>query len=67
MASAVVVGVMVARGFDISLGDIAVTPGAGDAFIEGWRAAYLLVTAFSIAGLILAFLTRPKARARESW
>lgn len=67
VASAVVVGVMVARGFDISLGDIAVTPGAGDAFIEGWRAAYLLVTAFSIAGLILAFLTRPRARASESW
>ena len=59
VASGVVVAVMAANGFDIPLSEIADTRGAGDAFIDGWRAAYLLVTAYSVLGLILAFLTKP--------
>jgi MFS family permease len=60
IASAIVVGVMVSRGFDIALDEIADTPGAGDAFIDGWRAAYVLVTAFSAMGLLLAIFTKPR-------
>lgn len=62
VASAVVVGVMVSRGFDIALDEIAEVPGAGDAFVDGWRLAYILVTGFSALGLLLAFLTRPDRR-----
>jgi MFS family permease len=60
IASTVVVGVMVSRGFDIQLDEIAETPGAGDAFADGWRAAYVLVTAFSAVGLLLAFFSKSR-------
>ncbi len=59
VASGVVVAVMAANGFDVPLSEIADTAGAGGAFIDGWRAAYLLVTAYSVLGLILAFRTKP--------
>jgi MFS family permease len=59
IASAVVVAVMVSGGFDIPLSEIATTEGASTAFIDGWRAAFLLVTGFSTLGLILAFMTKP--------
>ena len=54
----IVVGVMVSRGFDIQLDEIASTPGAGDAFVDGWRTAYIVVTGFSAIGLLMAFLTK---------
>jgi len=60
IASGVVVAVMAANGFDIPLSRIAGTPGAGAAFIDGWRAAYLLVTAYSAIGLALAIRTKPQ-------
>jgi Na+/melibiose symporter-like transporter len=60
VASAVVVGVMVSQGFDIALDEISGTAGAGDAFVDGWRAAYILVTVFSAMGLLLALLTRSR-------
>jgi MFS family permease len=66
MASAIVVGVMVSSGFpDIALDKIADTPGAGDAFVQGWRAAYVLVTIFSALGLLLAFFTKPRRETAE--
>lgn len=65
VASAVVVGVMVGRGFDIALDEIADVPGAGDAFIDGWRLAYFLVTGFSAVGLLLALLTNPKRQSPD--
>ncbi len=65
VASAIVVGVMVSRGFDIALDEIADIPGAGDAFVDGWRMAYIFVTGFSALGLLLALLTRPERAARK--
>jgi len=58
VASAVVVGVMVSRGFDIPLSEIAETPGAGAAFTAGWRTAYMVATAAVSLALVLALLTR---------
>jgi len=58
IASAIVVAVMVSSGFDIPLSDIAIVDGASEAFIEGWRAAFILVTGFSVFGLVLAWLTK---------
>ncbi len=59
IASAVVVGVMVADGFDIPLSDITGNKAASDSFMNGWRFAYILVTVFSLMGLALAILTKP--------
>ena len=50
---------MAAGGFDIPLSEIADSPGAASSFIDGWRWAYALAAAFSIAALALAFRTRP--------
>ncbi len=65
VAAAVVVGVMTSRGFDIPLSEIESTEGAGSAFLDGWRIAYLLVTGFTAFGLLLAIFTRPKKTQAE--
>lgn len=54
LAAAVVAGVMISNGFDTPLGELAETPGAGQAFNDGWRVAYLLSAAVSAALLLLA-------------
>ena len=59
LASAIVVGVMASRGFDIPLSDIASTPGAAAAFLDGWRIAYVVFVAMAVVALVLALLTRP--------
>lgn len=61
IASAVVVGVMAADGFDIPLSDITGNRAASDSFMNGWRLAYILVTVFSLLGLLLSVLTKPKS------
>ena len=54
LAASVVAGVMAANGFDIPLGQIADTPGAGQAFNDGWRVAYLVAASISAALIMLA-------------
>lgn len=52
LATALVVGVMASRGFDIPLNEITDTPGAGAAFVAGWRAAFAataVTTALALA------------------
>ena len=66
LASAIVVGVMVSRGFDIPLSDVGDDPGAGSAFTDGWQAAYFVVTALSLVGLGLAMLTKPRSSTLRS-
>ncbi len=60
IASAVVVGVMAADGFDIPLSEITGNAAASGSFLDGWKLAYILVTIFSLMGLILAIFTKPK-------
>ncbi len=60
IASGVVVAVMATNGFDIPLSDIANSAAASDAFVEGWRAAYILVVIFSLIALALAAMTKPE-------
>ncbi len=60
VASAVVVGVMVSDGFDIPLSKITGNEGASDSFMNGWKFAYMLVTVFSLMGLVLAIFTKTK-------
>jgi DHA2 family lincomycin resistance protein-like MFS transporter len=59
VASAIVVGVMAARGFDVPLSKIASTPGAAAAFLDGCRISYVVVTVLSLVALGLALVTRP--------
>ncbi len=65
IASAVVVAIMASHGFEIPLSKIAGTPGASSAFLAGWRATYLMVTAYSVAGLALAAVTKVPSESRE--
>jgi EmrB/QacA subfamily drug resistance transporter len=65
VASAVVVAIMAAHGFEIPLSKIAGTPGASDAFLAGWRASYLMVTGYAALGLVLAMITRAPDEARD--
>ena len=60
MRVCVVVAVMASQGFDVPLSKLADTPGAGAAFMDGWRVAYLLATAYVGMALALTLLTRPK-------
>ncbi|MDP6666263.1 MAG: MFS transporter [Dehalococcoidia bacterium] len=60
IGSAIVVGVMASEGFDIPLSEIGGDPAAGKSFVNGWRMAYIFVTAFSLVGLFLSIITRPK-------
>ena len=59
IAAAVIVAVMASRGLDIPLSEIATTPGASAAFVDGWRAAFIIVTGFSIVGLLFAIIAKP--------
>lgn len=59
VASAIVVGIMTADGFDVPLNEIDITPGAGESFLNGWKIAYFAVVGFSLVGASLAFFTRP--------
>lgn len=62
VAAGIVATVMASRQFDIPLGDIATTPGAAGAFIEGWRTAYLAIAGLTV--LLLGFAVRLPGRPR---
>lgn len=57
-ATAVIVGVMVSRGFDIALSDIDETPGAAQAFLDGWQFTYLFVVGLVVAALAVTLRGR---------
>jgi MFS family permease len=60
ITTAVVVGVMVSRGFDIPLSDVSGNSGATLAFIAGWRIAFSIVVVFALAALILSIAGRQR-------
>lgn len=66
ISTAIVVGVMVARDFDIPLSDVADDPSATDAFMAGWRGAFLSVAAIAVGSLVLSFIARKAALGVES-
>lgn len=51
VAATTVVAVMAHQGFDIPLGELGDTPGAGLAFVDGWQVAFLVAAAFAAATL----------------
>jgi EmrB/QacA subfamily drug resistance transporter len=62
ITSAIVAAVMVSHGFDVALSDIADTPGAGDAFLEGWRTVFLVLMAIGGLGLVLSLVPMMRSR-----
>ena len=63
-ATAIVAGVMASQGFDIPLGDVVDTTGAGAAFVDGWRLTYLIGASVSVVALLIA--TRTSGTSRRS-
>ena len=60
IATAIIAGIMVASGFDIPLGELDQNPGAGDAYLQGWRWAYYAATGVVALALISSIFTSPK-------
>ncbi len=57
--TAIIAGIMIARGFDIPLGDLGDVPEAGTAFLAGWEYAYIVATGFVAIALLTSYLTKP--------
>ena len=60
ITTAIVVGVMVSRGFDIPLSDVSGSSGATEAFMAGWRIGFLLVVVFALMAVALSIAARPR-------
>ena len=60
LVTALVVGVMVGRDFDIPLSEVSDSSGASSAFIAGWRIAFSLVVVFALTAMVLAIAARPR-------
>ena len=61
ITTAIIAGVMAARGVEIELSELADNAGgpAGEAFIDGWRIAFFVLAVFTIAAFGAALMTRP--------
>ena len=59
VTAGIVVAVMTAQGFDIPLSAVRTDPSVGDAFLEGWRAAFTVVAVLCALGAALAAFARP--------
>lgn len=60
IVTAMIAGIMATRGFDIPLAELGNTPGAGNAYLEGWRFAYYAGIGFVLIALITSYLTTDK-------
>ncbi len=63
--TAIIAGIMIARGFNVPLAEIEDNPDAGFAFLDGWKYAYFAATAIVGLALVTAFLTNPKKSETE--
>lgn len=67
LASAVVVGVMAARGFDIPLGEISQSADAGAAFLGGWQWTFRISAVLAVVGLgMTLFAPDPRGQRRPA-
>lgn len=64
---AIVTGVMVSRGVEVELSELAdaADPAVGEAFIDGWFIAFVVIVGASLAALIAAIFTRVGTPAEE--
>lgn len=65
---AIITGVMVARGVEIELSQLAdnADGAAGEAFLDGWRIAFFVLVGFVVAAFAAALFTRPAAEPEQS-
>lgn len=67
VAAAIVAAVLVARGVDVPLGDLGTVDGGGDAFLAGWRVAFLALAAVAaLAAILAATIRQPPSPAPAS-
>ncbi len=59
VVTAIIAGIMIARGYNVPLGELEETPQAGQAFLDGWKYAYLFATGIVALALVTSFLTKP--------
>ena len=61
ITTAIVTGVMAARGLEIELSKLAAAADgpAGDAFLDGWRIAFFVLLGFIVVSFVAALFTRP--------
>jgi EmrB/QacA subfamily drug resistance transporter len=61
ITTAIITGVMVARGLEIGLGELADNADgpAGDAFLDGWRIAFFVLAGFTVVAFLAALRTKP--------
>ena len=50
--TAIIAGIMIARGYNVPLAEIEDTPAAGNAFLDGWRYAYFVATGIVALALV---------------
>ena len=66
LVAAVVSAVMLSRGFDIPLGEVASSAGASSAFLAGWKVAFGVVFAMGVGGLALVLIDTSKQEAQST-
>ena len=59
VVTAIIAGIMIARGYNVPLAELGETPQAGQAFLDGWKYAYLFATGIVALALVTSFLTKP--------
>lgn len=59
VVAAVVAGIMATQGFDVPLADIGESVEAGDAFLDGWRVAFVVMAGLAVVSCLFAVFTRP--------
>ncbi|MDA0676585.1 MAG: MFS transporter [Chloroflexi bacterium] len=61
ITTAIVTGVMAARGLEIELSKLAANADgpAGEAFLDGWRIAFFVLLGFIVVSFVAALFTRP--------
>ena len=59
VVTAIIAGIMIARGYNVPLAELEDTPQAGQAFLDGWKYAYLFATGIVALALVTSFLTKP--------
>jgi len=65
ITAAIIAGVLAARGFDIPLSQISDSEGAANAFVAGWKYAYIVIAGFAGIAVLGAFMTRESSPRRK--
>ena len=65
LITAIVTAIMANAGAEASVSTVASDPTTTDAFLDGWRVAFLVQAVFMIAAAVIAWMYRPSVGARD--